>query len=145
MIIASIILVGILSYLLDLKYNKNFKTIECKKSISFHLILLAHHLLAVYIIFGIFSNNKTFLKIYACVLGIIIISWILFNDYCLITYHTNKICEIPVDTPFSSIFGKIFNFFNGKSDENKKDILEYVLIPSLIFISFFRISKLSKK
>lgn len=138
-----IIIIGILSYILDIKYNPHFK--KCKnKSFFFHLLLLLHHLLAVYIIFGIFSKTKNSLKIYASVLGVILLSWYLYGDNCLITYYTNEICGIHTETPFSSIFGKLYHLLIGNSkdkDEKQKNILEYILIPSLIFIAFYKISK----
>jgi hypothetical protein len=143
MLYSLIVIVGIISYILDLKYNIHFK--KCKSnSIFFHLLLLFHHILAVYIIFGIFSKTKNSLKIYVSVLGIILLSWYLYGDKCLITYYTNKICNIPTETPFSSIFGKLYHLLLGNtkdSKEKQKNILEYILIPSLIFISFYKISK----
>lgn len=141
MIIYLILIASILSYLYDINYNSNYK--NCKK-VSFNLLLFFHHFLASFLIFGWLSNDVKFLKIYVCTVAVVYISWILFSDYCLLTVYTNRLCNIPEDIPFESLYSKIIRRFFGSSSKTKS-ISEYIIFPILIVIGLIKIEKRMKR
>ena len=139
-----IILMGIFSYMIDISYNEKIKK---KGNFYLNLVLLLHHFLSMYALFGVLSNNVKFLKIYTFILMIIFVSWIIFDDVCLITALSDKLDDnnLGFDNGFLIIYRKIIK---GKSDceyKNEKSIMNYILLPVLIMISFYKIHKLTSK
>lgn len=138
-LITFIILFGIFGYLLDLKKNKDFK--NCKKSLSFHSILLFHHLLSSFFLLGILSFNLTFMKVYVFSLFILFTSWFVYDHNCLITYYNNKIadidCKIPFRSPFTYILGE-------DDDIENKAWIQYLQVAIFIAITFIKIEYVSK-
>jgi hypothetical protein len=165
MLIPIIIIIGFLSYLIDITTNKYFAPM--RTDLGLNVYLLFHHILAAFIILGIFSNNITILKIHAVTVLIIFISWYLFRGHCLITFTTNKYCNLDVNIQFRSIFSNTVKWIRSltkkktsapsdsapsdstlsTTDETKKkkSLAEYYLFPTLAIISLIRIGFLSKR
>lgn len=161
MLIPIIIIIGFLSYIIDITTNKYF--VPMRTDLGLNVYLLFHHILAAFIILGIFSNNVTILKIHAVTVLIIFISWYLFKGHCLITFTTNKYCNLDVNIQFRSIFSNTVKWIRSltkkktvvppsdsapsvpEEPKKKKSLAEYYLFPTLAIISLVRIGFLSKK
>jgi len=106
-ILLFIVLMGIFSYMIDISYNEKIKN---KDNFNLNLVLLLHHFLSMYILFGVLSNNIKFLKIYTFILMVIFVSWIIFDDVCLITELTDNLDnnKLGFDNGFLMIYKKMF-------------------------------------
>lgn len=159
-----ILIVGVISYLIDLNTNKYFK--EMKGDLGLNLYLLFHHVLASFIILGIFSNKMGVLKVYVLTLLIVFISWYVFKGHCIITLSTNKYCNLDPNIQFKSIFARIYKWWKDKFPKKDKvevckidpeskrcnteikknyNLSQYYIFPILIAIALIRIGLLSKK
>jgi len=143
-ILLFIILMGIFSYMIDISYNEKIKN---KDNFNLNLVLLLHHFLSMYILFGVLSNNIKFLKIYTFILMVIFVSWIIFDDVCLITELTDNLDnnKLGFDNGFLMIYKKMFKEKSESDYKNEKSMTNYILLPLLIMISFYKIHKLTSK
>jgi len=143
-ILLFIILMGVFSYMIDISYNEKIKN---KDNFNLNLVLLLHHFLSMYILFGVLSNNIKFLKIYTFILMVIFVSWIIFDDVCLITELTDNLDnnKLGFDNGFLMIYKKMFKEKSESDYKNEKSMTNYILLPLLIMISFYKIHKLTSK
>jgi len=143
-ILLFIVLMGIFSYMIDISYNEKIKN---KDNFNLNLVLLLHHFLSMYILFGVLSNNIKFLKIYTFILMVIFVSWIIFDDVCLITELTDNLDnnKLGFDNGFLMIYKKMFKEKSESDYKNEKSMTNYILLPLLIMISFYKIHKLTSK
>ena len=143
-ILLFIILMGVFSYMIDISYNEKIKN---KDNFNLNLVLLLHHFLSMYILFGVLSNNIKFLKIYTFILMVIFVSWIIFDDVCLITELTDNLDnnKLGFDNGFLMIYKKMFKEKSESDYKNEKSMANYILLPLLIMISFYKIHKLTSK
>jgi hypothetical protein len=143
-ILLFIILMGIFSYMIDISYNEKIKN---KGNFNLNLVLLLHHLLSMYILFGVLSNNVKFLKIYTFILMVIFVSWIIFDDVCLITKLTDNLDNnnLGFDNGFLMIYKKMYKEKSESDYKSEKSMTNYILLPVLIMISFYKIHKLTSK
>ena len=143
-ILLFIILMGIFSYMIDISYNEKIKN---KDNLNLNLVLLLHHFLSMYVLFGVLSNNIKFLKIYTFILMVIFVSWIIFDDVCLITELTDNLDnnKLGFDNGFLMIYKKMFKEKSESDYKNEKSMTNYILLPLLIMISFYKIHKLTSK
>ena len=143
-ILLFIILMGVFSYMIDISYNEKIKN---KDNLNLNLVLLLHHFLSMYILFGVLSNNIKFLKIYTFILMVIFVSWIIFDDVCLITELTDNLDnnKLGFDNGFLMIYKKMFKEKSESDYKNEKSMANYILLPLLIMISFYKIHKLTSK
>ena len=143
-ILLFIILMGVFSYMIDISYNEKIKN---KDNLNLNLVLLLHHFLSMYILFGVLSNNIKFLKIYTFILMVIFVSWIIFDDVCLITELTDNLDnnKLGFDNGFLMIYKKMFKEKSESDYKNEKSMTNYILLPLLIMISFYKIHKLTSK
>jgi uncharacterized protein with PQ loop repeat len=135
---------GVFSYMIDISYNEKIKN---KDNLNLNLVLLLHHFLSMYILFGVLSNNIKFLKIYTFILMVIFVSWIIFDDVCLITELTDNLDnnKLGFDNGFLMIYKKMFKEKSESDYKNEKSMANYILLPLLIMISFYKIHKLTSK
>jgi uncharacterized protein with PQ loop repeat len=135
---------GVFSYMIDISYNEKIKN---KDNFNLNLVLLLHHFLSMYILFGVLSNNIKFLKIYTFILMVIFVSWIIFDDVCLITELTDNLDnnKLGFDNGFLMIYKKMFKEKSESDYKNEKSMANYILLPLLIMISFYKIHKLTSK
>ena len=143
-ILLFIILMGVFSYMIDISYNEKIKN---KDNLNLNLVLLLHHFLSMYVLFGVLSNNIKFLKIYTFILMVIFVSWIIFDDVCLITELTDNLDnnKLGFDNGFLMIYKKMFKEKSESDYKNEKSMTNYILLPLLIMISFYKIHKLTSK
>lgn len=92
-----IILLGILSYLLDISTAPKRYYSKCINKTKFHLKLLLHHTIVMFIFFGWLSNNKYLLIIYVFIPFILIIHWKTNNNRCVMTEDVNNMCGLDKD------------------------------------------------
>jgi hypothetical protein len=130
--ITSIILIGIIGYLADLKININNYT-KCKDNILFHLNLLFHHIISIFLFLGWISNDKRILYLYFCLAILTGLGWT-FNGNCFITVLNNELCELPLETHFQHIPNML-----GLEGNSYSDTIQTILI---IFGACFSFNKI---
>lgn len=145
MILILTLIIGIIAFLVDTFKNPNFK--NCKKSLSFYSLHLFHHIIVTFLMLGIFTANLNIAKAYSGVIIVILLSWFVYKHHCLITYHTNRMCNLPIDTPHVNLIDYVFSYFSGKPINMSKDRppTDYYLLLVLFVVSLLKIGYLSKK
>lgn len=140
-----ILAIGLIAYLVDVNKNPNFK--KCKNKLGFSLLLLFHHWVVTFLMLGIFSSSKRVLRVYAFTVAIILISWFVYNHHCLLTYYTNKMCDLPLDTPHTNLYDYVIEYITGKKIQISKDrpAKDYTLLAILVMVALFRIGMMTKK
>ena len=78
---------------------------------------------------------------------VIFVSWIIFDDVCLITELTDNLDnnKLGFDNGFLMIYKKMFKEKSESDYKNEKSMTNYILLPLLIMISFYKIHKLTSK
>jgi hypothetical protein len=145
MILILTIIIGIVAFLVDTYKNPNFK--NCNKSFAFCFLHLFHHIIVTFLVLGIFTLNINIAKVYSGVIIVILLSWFVYKNHCLLTYHTNKLCNLPVETPHVNLIDYVFSYFSGKPINLSKDRppTDYYLLTFLFAVSLLKIGYLSKK
>jgi len=127
--------ITILQVLLDKDLANTCETKEGK------IIMILHHMLSVYIIFGgfIFNNYKLHLTI-------IVISFIIHfvMKICPITKLSNKLCNINEDTRMITLLNHITGIYSYDSDIPSLDIRTYYY-PLLILIIMYDLHYINPK
>jgi len=91
------ILLGILSYLIDIYSSPLAYYSKCINNLQFRLKLLLHHIIVMFIFFGWLSNNKYILILYSLIPPILLIHWKLNNNRCIMTQTVNNMCNLDKD------------------------------------------------
>tara|TARA_B100001093_G_C26815483_1_gene1009515 strand:- start:559 stop:960 length:402 start_codon:yes stop_codon:yes gene_type:complete len=126
-IIIFIVLV-IISFLLE-RYN-----LPCpKQSTKTLTISLIHHITATYLYFGTFIFPYYQFNLF--IIFITLLSWIIFNNRCIITVYYNRICGIPEDNLFYD------TVFYLRDNYKLKNINWFIIIISLIYNLYFLLEK----
>jgi hypothetical protein len=92
-----IIFLGIFSYLIDILTASKDYYQKCINNKLFHIELLLHHIIVIFIFFGWLSNNKYILLIYLFIPIILISHWKMNNNRCKITEDVNNLCDLDKD------------------------------------------------
>jgi hypothetical protein len=140
-----ILTIAVIAFLVDVNKNPNFQ--KCKRKVGFSILLLFHHLVVTFLMLGVFSSNKRVLKVYAFTVAIILISWFIYNHHCLLSYYTNKMCDLPLDTPHTNLYDYVIEYITKKpiSISKERPAKDYTLLAILVMVALFRIGMLSKK
>ena len=96
---------GVTFFVIDVATAKDsYKECENPKA---HSVLLFHHLFSIFMYFGWISNQPGVLTIVAaCSLGVLA-HWNCNQDLCGVTQYHNKLCKLPKETKFRSMFALI--------------------------------------
>ena len=137
------------------KDNQNNKKVGIFKIFS----ILIHQMLFYYILFTPLlillseyiskSTNKfsiNFIRIYIIFMILTILSWLLFQNKCIITVLSNKISKTdesnsfrnPLDIIMNKPYEKVGNFKDGLTS---RDISHYIKMLILLLIGFFVLKK----
>lgn len=136
----------ILFPVLDFFRNKFYYQIWDKKTISEKFLLLfyliSHNI--IYFFAYIFpflllineSCSKIYYLLYIFFSGIVLISWEIYDDYCILTLKQNELLEIDKDYKFRTPYDIIFNI-HGKISEltqfSNHSYYYYLYITIIIF------------
>lgn len=96
-IILLIIIIGMISYFLDLLTAKNGYYDKCISKTEFHIKLLLHHFLVIFIYIGWMSNNPYVLSLYLLFPIILLIHWKMNDNRCIMTETVNNMCGLDKD------------------------------------------------
>ena len=108
-------ILGYLVYLKDLNDNiEDYR--NCGTNIIFHINLLAHHVLSIFIMFGWLSNNKYVLLVY-CVSVSVTLGISLVKTSCPLTVWNNDMCQLPKNKPFYNL-PYILGWYQSKFTKN---------------------------
>lgn len=149
-----LIIMSILFTIIELYRNKFIKKIWNKKTLIEKLLIksliLLHHvvlyimyisplLVLIYIANNIYNFNKPEYKIYYIlyiILSLIaIISWILFDNYCVLTLMQNKLLEVNKNYRFRYFFKTLKDEYYLYNTNSNKRVLSYIFTS--IFIAIF--------
>ncbi len=95
--ILTFILLGMIAYLTDIISAPSGYYKKCINKPYFHLKLLFHHIVVMFIFFGWLSNNRYILSFYVFVPVILIAHWKSNNNRCTLTEDVNKMCGLDQD------------------------------------------------
>lgn len=95
--ISIIITLGIISYLLDLLSASNGYYDKCISKSEFHVKLLLHHVLVMFVYFGWLSDNTYILSFYLLFPIILLIHWRMNDNRCIMTETVNTMCGLDKD------------------------------------------------
>jgi hypothetical protein len=95
------------------------------------VLLLFHHVVSVYIIFGCFLFNPLYHLVFVC---IVLAHWKLNNNRCEITLITNRECGIDEKTQFQ-------DFLQTLNISKQYPNIHWLLLPILGLVDIYRISK----
>lgn len=86
-----------ISYFLDLLTAKNGYYDKCISKTEFHIKLLLHHFLVIFIYIGWMSNNPYVLSLYLLFPIILLIHWKMNDNRCIMTETINNMCGLDKD------------------------------------------------
>lgn len=121
----------IVSIVLIQLFNDKQNISECK-CVSGKILLVLHHLLQAYILFGGYVSNP---KLHILVLGISFAAHYLNNRLCPITVLNNRICDFPKKK-------QLHTMLNVIEPHPKRVVCVYYFLISIAFLyDLFRINK----
>lgn len=91
------IVMGIVSYLIDLITAPTDYYKKCLYKTEFHSKLLLHHILVIFIYFGWLSNNSYVLSFYLLLPITLLVHWRMNNNRCVMTEAVNNMCDLDKD------------------------------------------------
>ena len=130
------ILIGFIVYIIDLAKSVGLYK-YCYVNPLFHLNLLIHHIISVFILFGWLSNNKYILILYVIVCMSTGIGWAVFKS-CLLTDLNNYICKLPKKTEFNNILNLLQIKKLKHSTEYQSFYMVFTAVISLMRIRFIK-------
>jgi uncharacterized membrane protein len=95
--ILTFILLGMIAYLTDIISAPPGYYKKCIRKPYFHLKLLFHHIIVIFILLGWLSNNRYILSVYIFIPIILIVHWRTNNNRCTLTEDVNKMCGLDED------------------------------------------------
>ncbi len=90
-----------------LAYKKFLTTCKAKNNILPNLVFVGHHLLDVYVFFGILLNSLKYNKyIHSVTIILILIHWVTNNYECILTTYLNELCGYSRDQWFDNLINR---------------------------------------
>ena len=121
-----ILFVALISYLVDVKKNKDLYK-NCENTLIFRAVLLFHHFIWTFALFAVISCNRQLLKIYVVIVIIYLAHWQLNNDKCFITEWSKQYCKLGNDHILQYFTETVLN---SKPIDRKSQ--KYTLLLSLV-------------
>jgi len=102
-------ILSLISYVSDICKNSQTLYKNCKNKLVFHSVLLFHHFIWTFALFGFLSDNNQLLRIYVVVLIVYLIHWRLNNNQCFITQWVRKECGLDDSHTLQYFADTLFN------------------------------------
>ena len=100
------------------------------------LLIILHHFLSTFLLFGWIINNKTIIKLYLATLFIVIGSWQINNGLCYFTALQNDMCGCNRKKPFNHLL----QLMKIKENQSNKKYYYGILIIGIL-VSLYKLSK----
>jgi len=123
-------ILSLISYVSDICKNSQTLYKNCKNKLVFHSVLLFHHFIWTFALFGFLSDNNQLLRIYVVVLIIYLIHWRLNNNQCFITQWVRKECGLDDSHTLQYFVDTLFNNKVLQSRSSQKVFLFTSLIAT---------------
>ena len=134
-----IFILSFVSYICDICKNNKTLYKNCKNKIVFNSVLLFHHFIWTFALFGFLSNNNQFLRIYVVVLIIYLIHWRLNKNQCFITQWVRKECGLDDSHTLQYFTDIIFSKSDWGTNILKSRSSQKVFLFILIIISILKL------
>ena len=123
-------ILSLISYVSDICKNSQTLYKNCKNKLVFHSVLLFHHFIWTFALFGFLSDNNQLLRIYVVVLIIYFAHWRLNNNQCFITQWVRKECGLDDSHTLQYFVDTLFNNKVLQSRSSQKVFLFTSLIAT---------------
>ncbi len=134
-----IFILSFVSYICDICKNSQTLYKNCKNKLVFNSVLLFHHFIWTFALFGFLSNNNQFLRIYVVVLIIYLIHWRLNKNQCFITQWVRKECGLDDSHTLQYFTDIIFSKSDWGTNILKNRSSQKVFLFILIIISILKL------
>lgn len=134
-----LICTSVVFYIIDLEYTGQSYN-KCKNINKVRSILLLHHIINTFALFGWISNNKYILFIYVIFPIFILIHWKLYNNKCYLTDIINKDCELDENTYFKDLL-----YITGIKNLKNYDTIHKTFLFILWIVSIIKLFNIIMK
>lgn len=127
-----IFIYGSISYYLQMK--NELKTNKCE-SILGNIILFFHHYFTIFLYIGfLIPKNKVLMYSIFIIFFLTFLNWILFNNFCILTYWENILCDRPKDRYFTDLIYYVFPNVDKWIVENR--IMIIIIYMLILFLRY---------
>ena len=130
-----IFILSFLSYVSDICKNNQTLYAKCENKLIFNAVLLFHHFIWTFALFGFLSNNNQLLRLYVAVLIIYLAHWKANNNQCFITQWVRKTCKLDDSHTLQYFVDTLFNNKVLQSRNSQKIFLFTSLITATLKIN----------